>query len=339
MQNKQYPFLKDGEEKFFTKDILDQAVLMTLQKKKMPLKSDIPFKMFLSANTDASHASLCNLLSAFTGRKVTDAIVTNPEILPVFIGGKMSRMDIKCEFDGGQMADIELQLTQAGDDQKLRALYYASRLYSSTLREGELYGSAKTVYQIFLTDYDPFGDGKFHHRAMLRLDDGSEFSDRMQVIFFNLKVPGYRSLYDVPDGLKRAAFWCKFISGADNMEETIKDIMDYVKSIGITDEMLTAKSAYDTIEVSAEERAWAYYLSYHRAETDYKNELMLGRQKAMAEGRAEGRVEGIAQGEAETKIANARNFLAMKVLTHEQIAKGVGLPVEKIEELARETEA
>ena len=52
MQNKQYPFLKDGEEKFFTKDILDQAVLMTLQKKKMPLKSDIPFKMFLSTLAD-----------------------------------------------------------------------------------------------------------------------------------------------------------------------------------------------------------------------------------------------------------------------------------------------
>ena len=31
-----------------------------------------------------------------------------------------------------------------------------------------------------------------------------------------------------------------------------------------------------------------------------------------------------------------RNFLSMNILTHEQIAEGVGLPLEKIEELATE---
>ena len=38
----------------------------------------------------------------------------------------------------------------------------------------------------------------------------------------------------------------------------------------------------------------------------------------------------------ENKIANARNLLAMKLGTHEQIAQAVGLPIEKIEELAAE---
>lgn len=327
MANKnKYPFLHSGEENLFSEDILEQAVMMTFQKKKLPLKSDIPFKMFLTAKTEAAHKCLLNVLSAFTGKIVTNAIVTNPEILPVFIRGKMSRMDIKCEFDGGQMADIELQLTSAGDDQKLRALYYVSRLYSSSLKEGELYKSARSVYQIFLTDFDPFEDGKFYHRAMLRLDDGSEFSDRMQVIFFNLKVPGYKSLYDVPDNLKRAAFWCKFISGADNMEETLENIMDFVKSIGITDEMLNAKSAYSNIEVSAEERAWAYYLSYHRAEADYNNGLRLSEEK--------GFTNGITQGKSDSKISTARNLLAMKILTNEQIAQAVELPVEKISEIS-----
>lgn len=47
-------------------------------------------------------------------------------------------------------------------------------------------------------------------------------------------------------------------------------------------------------------------------------------------GQKSGRKEGI---EA-TKLENARKFLSMKILTHEQIAEGVGLPLEKIEELA-----
>ena len=53
----------------------------------------------------------------------------------------------------------------------------------------------------------------------------------------------------------------------------------------------------------------------------------------------EGRKEGIVIGENANKIANAKNFLAMGLGTHEQIAKGVGLPIEKIEELAKEIEA
>ena len=52
--------------------------------------------------------------------------------------------------------------------------------------------------------------------------------------------------------------------------------------------------------------------------------------------RNEGRREGERIGRKETKIENARNFLAMGLGSHEQIAKGVGLPIEKIEELATE---
>ena len=45
------------------------------------------------------------------------------------------------------------------------------------------------------------------------------------------------------------------------------------------------------------------------------------------------------EGRRESQLESAKNFLAMNILTHEQIAKGVGLPIEKIEELAHEIEA
>ena len=49
--------------------------------------------------------------------------------------------------------------------------------------------------------------------------------------------------------------------------------------------------------------------------------------------------EGISIGEergrSEAKLENARNLLTMNVLSHEQIAQAVGLPLETIEELAR----
>ena len=41
----------------------------------------------------------------------------------------------------------------------------------------------------------------------------------------------------------------------------------------------------------------------------------------------------------EARKETARNLLAMNVLTHEQIAQAVELPLDKIEELAKEIEA
>ena len=45
--------------------------------------------------------------------------------------------------------------------------------------------------------------------------------------------------------------------------------------------------------------------------------------------------EGKELGRSEAKLENARNLLTMNVLSHEQIAQSVGLPLETIEELAR----
>ena len=146
---------------------------MVAQGKKIPLKKDVPFKLFLSNNTPASQACLKFMLSAMTGRTVTEATVTNPELLPDFVGAKKPRMDINCAFDGGQRADIELQLAPDGDDQAERALYYACKLFSGALKEGELYKAAPFVYQIFLVDFDIFQDGEFFHHVMPSFRDGT----------------------------------------------------------------------------------------------------------------------------------------------------------------------
>ena len=194
-------------------------------------------------------------------------------------------MDVNCTFNDGQKADIELQITTAGDDQKLRALYYASKLYAGSLRKGMLYKNAPNVYQIFLTDFDPFDDGrdegekesnrigKFYHRAMMRLDDGSVFADRLQILFFNLNVPD-----GVDEGLKKAANWCKFISGS-----TDPKVLEALGSDeGWKEEFRMAMDAY--MKVSAEEKAWAYHLSTDRAEADYWNGLRQSREDGLKEG-------------------------------------------------------
>ena len=55
-----------------------------------------------------------------------------------------------------------------------------------------------------------------------------------------------------------------------------------------------------------------------------------------AKGREEGREEGRKEGREEKAVENARNFLAMNVLTPEQIAQGTGLPLEQVLALQKE---
>ena len=114
-------------------------------------------------------------------------------------------------------------------------------------------------------------------------------------------------------------------------------------------------TAYDKVANSSL-RAFLKYVQSDSAESDFTRRIsdMVEAQKDLEstkklyfswslhdhDVRKHGREEGIRIGEKrgmnEAKIANAKNFLAMNILTHEQIAKGVGLPLEKIEELAKE---
>ncbi|MBP5463600.1 MAG: Rpn family recombination-promoting nuclease/putative transposase [Treponema sp.] len=307
---------KNAWKQGFSKALLAQAAEMVARGERLPLKDDVAFKMFLSGPEPDSQACLRHFLSAMTGREVTQAKVTNPELTPEFVKGKMPRLDVNCEFNDGQKADIELQLTKEDDDQKLRALFYACKLCAGSLRRGRPYKSMPSVYQIFLIDFDLFeeegkaGGRQFFHRGMLRLDDGAVLSDRLQILFFDLKVPG-----QVDENLQKAANWCKFISGCEKPE-----VLEALgRDEGWKEEYMTALKTY--MRIAAEERAWAYHLSTDRAEADYWNGIRLAKQAAREEGRKDERNK------------TARNMLADK-LPPEKIAQYTGLSVEDIRALA-----
>ena len=59
------------------------------------------------------------------------------------------------------------------------------------------------------------------------------------------------------------------------------------------------------------------------------------RAEGLAEGRAEGEKAGLEQGERKTAIKNAENLLQMNLLTPEQIAKAVELPLGEILKLKK----
>ena len=69
------------------------------------------------------------------------------------------------------------------------------------------------------------------------------------------------------------------------------------------------------------------YLSWSLHDSDVRRE-------GIQQGRKEGIAIGEKRGRSEAKLEAARNMIAMNVLSHEQIAQAVELPLETIEELA-----
>ena len=69
------------------------------------------------------------------------------------------------------------------------------------------------------------------------------------------------------------------------------------------------------------------YFTWSLHDYDVKNE-------GIRIGRREGIKLGEQKGIESNKLENARKLLTMKLGTHEQISEAVGLPLEKIEELA-----
>ena len=169
--------------------------------------------------------------------------------------------------------------------------------------------------------YDKSNAEPLHRYTLTDINDGSKLSDTINVIFLELpKLPPIDDKTDIKT-LPSVIKWGTFFKEADNPKRQDL-IMELVKTDG---GIMGAEKTLDKIT----EDGWKWF------DEAYNQSFRIDQVSSMNACRREGRREGM----EENKIENARNFLAMKICTHEQIAKGVGLPIEKIKELAREMEA
>ncbi len=197
-----------------------------------------------------------------------------------------------------------------------RAEYYAARLASSSSHVGDDWNELPKSYQISVLNftYDKNNRIPLHHYTMQDGNDGATLAGILNVIFLELtKLPKIKVKDDV-SVLPAAIKWGTFLKEADNPVR--QDLID-----SITESEEGIMNAEVVLAALSDDR-WRW-IEQGRIDGDRRD---------IADGLRRSKEEGM----NEKAVASARNFLAMNVLTHEQIAKGVGLPIEKIEELAQE---
>ncbi len=249
---------------------------------------------------------LCrDALECLLGIKISHVEYSEPQktIAPLYTAHGI-RLDIYVQ-DGNTVYDVEIQ-NKDEKDMGRRTRYYQGMMDVDSLLKGQDYSDLKHSVIIFLCRFDPFKKQiPCYNIARTCRDDRSvELDDGTEVHIFNCTA--YRNVEN------------------PSLRAFLKFVQDNKAESELTRRIDSMVETQKTIEANKK-----MYLTWSLHDHDVRKH-----------GREEGRKEGIAigrsEGQVQAKIENARNLLVMNVLTHDQIAQAVGLPIEKIAEISAE---
>ena len=251
---------------------------------------------------------LCrDALECLLGIKISHVEYSEPQktIAPLYTAHGI-RLDIYVQ-DGSTVYDVEIQ-NKDEKDMGRRTRYYQSMMDVDSLLKGQDYSDLRHSVIIFLCRFDPFKKQIpcYNIARTCREDRSVELDDAAEVHIFNCTA--YK---DVENPSLRA--FLKFVQ--NNKAES-----DLTRRI---DRMVETQK---TIEANKK-----MYLTWSLHDHDVRNEgIRIGEKRGEKKGIAIGRSEG----QELAKIENARKMLVRNYPLTE-IADITGLPIEKIEELAK----
>ena len=268
--------------------------------------------------------SICKgLLERLLGIKISK--IEYPEIqknLSPFYESKGIRLDVYVD-DGSRVFDIEIQ-TYVPESIGKRLRYYQSILDMDCLQRGAVYTELKESYIIFICTFDPFG---FSIPVYTFKNTCQEKKD------FTLKDNSTKIIFNALDYQKE-----------NNLE--IKSILEYLINRNSTNDF-TDKINQQVEKLKYDERFKGEYMMVNLHEWELSERakkqgweeghtagVIAGRLEGIEAGKIEGEIAGQKRG-AEQKAIETANKLISMGLTIEQVAEGTGLPLEKVQELAK----
>ena len=153
--------------------------------------SDIFFKFLFGKEENKDLLlSFINAVHGDSGFALIKTVeIKNPFNIKNFSIDKESIVDVKATDENGRVYDIEVQ-TSGNDIFKNRTLYYWAKLYSSQLKEANLFSKLKPTICINVIDFDLFKEYDYPHSCFLLKEmNNPEFvlTDHLMIHFVELK--------------------------------------------------------------------------------------------------------------------------------------------------------
>ena len=232
---------------------------------------------------------------------------TTPILEKDLIDKKTGILDVKVVADKINNIDIEMQVVKSEHIAE-RILFYWSKMYNKTIRQGLGYERAQKAICILIADFKVSNltqIDKFYTRWKIMEENYTKqnFTDKLYIVIIELE-----KIKDIKETKNKELLnWCKFIKNPEEMEgEEMKN--EYIKK---------AKEKLDEINQSEEERRLAEI-----RERTIRDEMAIrdsGYIDGMKEGEKKGKIEGKNEGIAEEKLQIAKIMLKKKMLLEDII--------------------
>ena len=296
------------------------------------------FKSLFTQNTEDSRKALASFLSAILEKEVTSVEIDKNEIPIESEKDKQAIFDVTCRIDEeNKILNIEIQGINSHGSFDNRSEYHVAHLLNHFVKRGTDWDDVPQAFMISVLNftYDNSVDKAILAYEM-RLENGKKLnSARMNIIFIELTK--IASLPDEPvEKLTHGQRWGKFFLYADR-----KDKVQYIKKLTKAEEgLMYAQNALDSISQSdAEWRRERDFIDAELTANTIRNQAMKrghqeglqqGIQEGLQQGLQEGLQQGIHEGMHTNAVACAKNLLQMNILTPEQIAQAVALPLQEV---------
>lgn len=269
-------------------------------------KNDVVFKALFVKNRKILKEFLSDILEIPLD-SISDIIITNSEITPDVIDGKLSRLDINL-VTSGRNINIEMQV-ENDDDYRERILYYWAKMYSGSLTKGSEYKDLNQTISISVFAFKMFDCEEYHSEFQVIERDRHElFSDKLSLHFFELpKISG------IPDTSDRKKLWMQLIK-ADSEED-----FDMLRETNVP---IIQESVGKIYELSSDEQIKEYVRQREKARLDWNSGMRnaerrgekIGIEKGLEKGRAEG-IEQMVAGMRAAGFTEAQIEAAKKAMT------------------------
>lgn len=284
--------------------------------------SDI-FARYLLSSEDSKHLTLSfiNAVLIDSGRQPAVAItLKNPFNLKRQVTERETVMDVEVQDENGKLYDIEIQ-NRMHDGFDNRIQYYGSKLYCNQFNKNIDYGDMKEATVIAITNWND--ERKKLHRHSVMVCEGKREEN-----FFTQDAVKFHIINVKAFDLFAQTCYNKDEKEKQNLRGKLYEWFKFFR-YGNTEEFMSAECAV----LEAKERYEQFIKDRDADMAEFRHRIWLmdrRQEKHDAERR------GFMQGEHNARIETARNFLALGVVTKEQIAQATGLSPAEIEQLQLE---
>ena len=283
-------------------------------------KLDLVFKaLFGREDSKDILRSFLNSVLDLDIKSADDITLTNTEMVPEIIDGKLSRLDVCAKVrnatEHDDFIDVEIQLCNEGNIIN-RSVYYVSRLFTSQLSEGDSYNRLGRAIGLSILDFSIFEDDKWSHRGRLKdVENNQEFTDCFELNFVEIpKLP--KSATDTKE------LWLHFLNATTEkeMDMLVNQNAEIAHAIGKLERISNDSSFQHQLMVR------------EKTDRDYINAMETAKERGILRGREEGMQQGMQQGVYQTTLKVARGMLerGIDIATIMQVT---GLTESEIEKL------